>query len=176
MYKSTILDIGTRKWVVGFTPRPLYSLVNRPCIRWIGSRVGPRTSLDTVEKRKNCPCWESKSDRAAHSPYLYWLNYTFQENVLKYFPVTFFATYFRNKNLWQSSLLSEHLSPAGWSRVILTTQHFSMKWCALYETCSNTQTIWALYTDWSVIIVVWYVDPLLGNDRGVSKYKTTVAN
>jgi hypothetical protein len=48
-----ILDLGTRwKWVVSFTPRPLYTQGNSPGTHWIGGWVGPRAVLDAVVKRK----------------------------------------------------------------------------------------------------------------------------
>jgi hypothetical protein len=54
MYSFIILDLGTRwKWVVSFTPRPLYPRGNCPPPRthWIGGWVCPKIGLDTVEKR-----------------------------------------------------------------------------------------------------------------------------
>jgi hypothetical protein len=52
-YSSTILDLGTRwRWVVSYTPRPLYPEEILPGTHWIGGWVGPRAGLDVVEKRK----------------------------------------------------------------------------------------------------------------------------
>jgi hypothetical protein len=48
-----ILDLGTRwRWVVSFTPLPLYPKERTPGNHWIGVWVGPRSILDTVVKRK----------------------------------------------------------------------------------------------------------------------------
>jgi hypothetical protein len=47
------LDLGTSwKWVVSFTPRPLYPRGKSPNIHWIGGWIDPRAGLDNVEKRK----------------------------------------------------------------------------------------------------------------------------
>jgi hypothetical protein len=48
-----ILDLGTRwRWVVSFTPQPLYPQGKSPGTHWIGGWVGPRAVLDAVVKRK----------------------------------------------------------------------------------------------------------------------------
>jgi hypothetical protein len=48
-----ILDLGNRwRWVVSFTPRPLYLQGKSPGTRWLGDWVGPRAVLDAVVKRK----------------------------------------------------------------------------------------------------------------------------
>jgi hypothetical protein len=48
-----ILDLCTKwRWVVRFTPRPLYPQGKSPGTHWIGGVVGPRAVLDTVVKRK----------------------------------------------------------------------------------------------------------------------------
>jgi hypothetical protein len=48
-----ILDLITRwRWVVSFTPRPLYPQGKSSGTHWIGDWVGPRAVLDTVVKRK----------------------------------------------------------------------------------------------------------------------------
>jgi hypothetical protein len=48
-----ITDLGTRwRWVVNFTPRPLYPQGKAPGTHWIGGWVGLRAVLDTVLKRK----------------------------------------------------------------------------------------------------------------------------
>jgi hypothetical protein len=50
------INIGTRwRWVVSFTPRPLYSRRRAPGTRWIGGWVGPRAVLDAVVYRKKNP-------------------------------------------------------------------------------------------------------------------------
>jgi hypothetical protein len=66
-YGSTILDLGTRwRWVVSFTPRPLYLPGERaPGTHWIGGWVGPKVGVDTVEKRKISHCRESNPGRPA---------------------------------------------------------------------------------------------------------------
>jgi hypothetical protein len=40
------------RWVVSFTPRPLYPRERAPGTHWIGGWVGPRAGLDDMEKRK----------------------------------------------------------------------------------------------------------------------------
>jgi hypothetical protein len=48
-----ILDLGIRwRWVVSFTPRPLYPKERAPGAHWIGGWVGPRAVLNAVVKRK----------------------------------------------------------------------------------------------------------------------------
>jgi hypothetical protein len=48
-----ILDLSTRwRWVVSFTPRPLYPRGREPGTHWIGGWVGPRAVLDAAVKRK----------------------------------------------------------------------------------------------------------------------------
>jgi hypothetical protein len=50
---SRALDLGTSwRWVLSFTPRPLYDRKKSAGTHWIGGWVGPRTGLDYVEKRK----------------------------------------------------------------------------------------------------------------------------
>jgi hypothetical protein len=50
---STVLDVGTKwKWVVSFTPLPLYTRGKSVGTLWIGDCVGPRVGLDAVEKGK----------------------------------------------------------------------------------------------------------------------------
>jgi hypothetical protein len=52
-YSPTILDLCTGwRWVVGFTPLPVYPRGKGPCIHCLGVLVGSRASLDTVEYRK----------------------------------------------------------------------------------------------------------------------------
>jgi hypothetical protein len=60
-----MLDLGTRRrWVVSFTPRPLYPRERAPRTHWIGGWVGPRAVLETVIKRKiPSPRRESNSRR-----------------------------------------------------------------------------------------------------------------
>jgi hypothetical protein len=75
-HSSTVLDLGTRwKWVVSFTPLPLYTRGKRPGIQWRGGWVGPRVGLDAVEKRKILHCQKSNPGRAARSPSLHQLSY-----------------------------------------------------------------------------------------------------
>jgi hypothetical protein len=47
------LELGTSwRWVVSFTPQPLYPRERATGTHWIGGWVGPRTGLDDMEKRK----------------------------------------------------------------------------------------------------------------------------
>jgi hypothetical protein len=49
----SFFDLSTRwRWVVSFTPRPLYPRVRVPGTHCIGGWVGPRAVLDAVVKRK----------------------------------------------------------------------------------------------------------------------------
>jgi hypothetical protein len=53
-HSTTHLDLGTRRWVVSFTPWSLY-----PQYPLIGAQVGSTAGLDTVKKRKiPSPCHE----------------------------------------------------------------------------------------------------------------------
>jgi hypothetical protein len=48
-----ILHLGTRlRWVVSFTPQPLYPQGRVPGTHWIGGWVGSRANLDAVVSRK----------------------------------------------------------------------------------------------------------------------------
>jgi hypothetical protein len=48
-----ILDLGTRwRWVISFTPQPLYPQERTPGIHWIGGWVSPRAGLDAGVRRK----------------------------------------------------------------------------------------------------------------------------
>jgi hypothetical protein len=50
---SHILGVGTRlRWVVSFTPWPLYLQGKSLGTHWIGGWVGARAVLDAVEKKK----------------------------------------------------------------------------------------------------------------------------
>jgi hypothetical protein len=53
-----ILDLGTTwRWVVNFTPRPLYFQGKSP---WYPLDMDPRTGMDTVVKKKiPTPCRDS---------------------------------------------------------------------------------------------------------------------
>jgi hypothetical protein len=54
MYRSAFLDLGTSwRWVVNFTPRPLYPRGKSPWYLWIGGWVNVRAGLDDFEKRKS---------------------------------------------------------------------------------------------------------------------------
>jgi hypothetical protein len=47
------LALGTsQRWVVNFTPLPLYPWGKNPRPHWIGGWVGPRAGLDDMEKWK----------------------------------------------------------------------------------------------------------------------------
>jgi hypothetical protein len=73
-----ILDLGTRwRWLISFTVRLLYPRGNSPYrTHWKGGRVGPRASLDAVNRNISCPCLESNPGRPAdHMPSLYWLSH-----------------------------------------------------------------------------------------------------
>jgi hypothetical protein len=48
---STILDLDTWRWVVSFTPQPLYPTERAPGTHCIGGWVGPRVGLDGVEEK-----------------------------------------------------------------------------------------------------------------------------
>jgi hypothetical protein len=90
-----ILDLGTKwRWVVSFTPRPLYPGQRAPGTHWIGW-VGPRAGLDDVEKRKflTLPGLELRPIcRPARSQSLYRMRY----------PRDY---YVRFKNMWNRHLL-----------------------------------------------------------------------
>jgi hypothetical protein len=65
-YSSTILDLGTRwRWVVSFTPQPLYPKEKAPSTHWKGGWVGPRAGLDAVEKTE-IP-WPSREWNPGHA-------------------------------------------------------------------------------------------------------------
>jgi hypothetical protein len=73
------LDLGTWwRWVVSFTPQPLYPREKAPSTHWIGGWVGPRAGLDNVEKTKflTLPGLELRPlGHPARSQSLYWLRY-----------------------------------------------------------------------------------------------------
>jgi hypothetical protein len=53
VYLHALFVRGTRwRWVVSFTPRPLYPQERTLGTHWIGGRVGPAAVLDAVVKRK----------------------------------------------------------------------------------------------------------------------------
>jgi hypothetical protein len=55
-----ILDLGTRwRWVVSFTPQPLYTKEGVPGTHSIGGWMGPRAGLDTVKRKIPNPCRDS---------------------------------------------------------------------------------------------------------------------
>jgi hypothetical protein len=59
-YGSTT-DLGTKcRWLVSFTPRPLYPRGKSPGTHWIGILVYPTVGLNVMELRNNSyPCTES---------------------------------------------------------------------------------------------------------------------
>jgi hypothetical protein len=73
------LDLGTSwRWVVSFTPRPLYLRERAPGTHWIGGWVDLRAGLGDVENRKflTLPGLELRSFcRLARSRSLYRLRY-----------------------------------------------------------------------------------------------------
>jgi hypothetical protein len=78
-YGCTIIVPGTRwRWVIRFTPRPLYPLG----IHWLGGWVGPRAGLDAVEKRKiSCPAGNRTLAVQPRNPSLYRLSYFLYSHV-----------------------------------------------------------------------------------------------
>ena len=56
-----ILNLSMRqRWVVSFTPQPLYLQRKYPGIHWIVDWMGPRAGLDVEKKRTiSCPCQAS---------------------------------------------------------------------------------------------------------------------
>jgi hypothetical protein len=80
-------DLGTSwRWVVSFTPRPLYPRGKSPGTHWMGCWVDPRAGLDDLEKRKfltlpwlelrplRCPAVASRyTDYATPAPDIKWL-------------------------------------------------------------------------------------------------------
>jgi hypothetical protein len=51
-----ILNLSTRwKWVVSFTPLPLYPQGTAPCIHWVGGWLDPRAGRNVKEKRRILP-------------------------------------------------------------------------------------------------------------------------
>jgi hypothetical protein len=53
-YSSTILDLGSRwRWVVSFTPRPIYLRGNSFQYSLNRRILGPRSAMDAVEKIKS---------------------------------------------------------------------------------------------------------------------------
>jgi hypothetical protein len=51
MYRSTFFDLGTSwRWVVSFTPLPLYPQERAPDTHFLGGWVDPRAGLDDMEK------------------------------------------------------------------------------------------------------------------------------
>jgi hypothetical protein len=63
-HNHVFFDLGARwKWMVSFTPRPLYPRERAPGTHWIGGWVDLRAGLDTVWKRKiPSPRRESNTD------------------------------------------------------------------------------------------------------------------
>jgi hypothetical protein len=64
------------RWVVSFTHSSHFTPRERaPGTHWIVVSVGPRASLDAVEKRRiSLPCYKSKPGNPALSPLPYWMN------------------------------------------------------------------------------------------------------
>jgi hypothetical protein len=96
---SSILGIGARwRWMVSFTPQPLYSRGRRPGTLSIGGLVGPTAALDAVEYIKITFSYrKSNNGRQARSPSLNWLSYPGPRHFthLKHFVSARFAIVFR---------------------------------------------------------------------------------
>jgi hypothetical protein len=61
-YSSTILDLGTRcRWMVSFTPGPIYSRRRAPSIHFRGGWVESRGGLDFVQYRKTSWSYREKN-------------------------------------------------------------------------------------------------------------------
>jgi hypothetical protein len=61
-----ILDLGTKwRWVVSFTPPPLYPQGKGPGTHWIGGWVGSRAVLNAVVKRKIPSQYRGSNDRSS---------------------------------------------------------------------------------------------------------------
>jgi hypothetical protein len=77
MYSSTILDLGTRqRWVVSSTPRPLYSLRNRPWYPLERRLVGPQSRSGRRGEQKISFCCHKSEPGCLHrSPSLCRLSY-----------------------------------------------------------------------------------------------------
>jgi hypothetical protein len=73
-----MLDLGTSwRWVVSFTPWPLYPRGNIPGTNWTVGWVGPRIDRDVGGGEKSCPYRDSNSHplgRPARGPSLFWLH------------------------------------------------------------------------------------------------------
>jgi hypothetical protein len=71
MRSSTILYLdSTLRKVASITRKSLYLREKAPGTRFVGGYVGPKSGLNTVEKRKNFFLWESNLGRSARSPSL----------------------------------------------------------------------------------------------------------
>jgi hypothetical protein len=67
-YTTELSRLTKWKWVVSFTPLPIYLWGKALCIHGVGGWVGPRAVLDAVSKRKShCPCRDSNPSRPARS-------------------------------------------------------------------------------------------------------------
>jgi hypothetical protein len=63
------LDLCTsQRWVVSFTPQPLYPRGKAPGTHWIGGWVGPRAGLDDVGRENSWPYRDSNSDLTVVQP------------------------------------------------------------------------------------------------------------
>jgi len=69
---SRILNVGIRwRWVVSFTPRPLYPAGRTPGTHRIQGWVGPSAGLDAVAKRK-IPCPSREKNRPTRCTVTIW--------------------------------------------------------------------------------------------------------
>jgi hypothetical protein len=64
------LDLGTswRRWVVSFTPRPLYLWERAPGTHWMGDWLGLRAGQEDVEKANSSPYRDCKSEPSVIQP------------------------------------------------------------------------------------------------------------
>jgi hypothetical protein len=75
-YSSTILDLDTRcRWVISFTPLPLYPREWVHGTHLLGGWVGSESIYRMWMKEKPCPCWASKPSLPACCPSPCRLNY-----------------------------------------------------------------------------------------------------
>jgi hypothetical protein len=75
-YICNVRDLGTSwRWVLSFTPSPLYPREKAHGTHWIGGWVGPRFGLAAAEKRRIFHSRDSNPGRPVRSSSLYRLSY-----------------------------------------------------------------------------------------------------